>query len=284
MFKGEFRFNMNKAIAPSGRQARYQYAQGYHTTNEPLAEIIPLTPTNDKRVLTVAASGDQPLMYAAAGASHIDTFDITINACAIMDFKVSALQFMSHTEYSDAIYKLSSLNDTDSIDAWRQIDAYKPIVKAIENMPGRTRTLMHNIISQRKDAIRNESALTIFPTYGKTYAKIQQAINGPFNFIWADLMHVSNYTQHKYDIINISNIFDHFVWNGRPRQDLLSTIEILWSHLNVGGHLICTTTSYDILWDIFGRLSFLLPKLHTNISFPSVSDSFFSPIIIQKTR
>lgn len=243
-----------------------------------------LVPPQNKRVLTVAASGDQPLAYAAAGATHIDTFDITINACVIMDFKVSALQFMSHTEYSDAIYKLSNLDDTDSVDAWRQIDAYKPIVKAIENMPGRTRTLMHNIISRRKDAIRNESALTIFPTYGKTYAKMQQAMHGPFNFIWADLMHVSNYTQNKYDIINISNIFDHFVWNGRPRQDLLSTIEILWSHLNVGGHLLCTTTSYDIILNIFGRLSFLLPELHTDISFPSVSDSFFLPIIIQKTR
>lgn len=139
MFNGEFKFDLQDALMARGAQ----YCRAYHTTNEPITDWLSLAPVKNPRVLTVAASGDQPLLYAASGASHVDTFDITVNACAVMDFKTSALDTVANfTEYQDNVQNLIHLDELDKIGT-RQHNTFMRIV---ENMPMRTRSLMQKII------------------------------------------------------------------------------------------------------------------------------------------
>lgn len=272
MFQGEFKFDLNDATT----MGRPEYISTYHTTNEPLAEWMDLIPVENRRVLTVAASGDQALSYAAHGASHIDTFDITINACAIMDFKTTALRLMDHMEYHSTVRNMAYIFNPKG---------YANINRVAAKMPQRTRTLMQNIIKKRTSAFSHgASESPIFPMSDRLYLKIQQSVHAPFNFIWTDLMNLHNYIQGKYDIINTSNIFDHYLWGTRGTSDISKTIETLWPHLNAGGYIFCTTTE-TIMQYCFRPDADTWDAMDAEISFPSIPQgTFFQPILIQKIR
>ncbi|MBD5400665.1 hypothetical protein HDR61_02890 [bacterium] len=285
-FKGDFTFNLQRALT-----AYYDpmYVNAYPTTNEPIEQWIPLMPIKNPRVLTVAASGDQPLLHAATGASHIDTFDLTINACAIMDFKTAALQQLNHSEYLETIHLLKHLDGMNSFIFYNKdvSDFIKnSFIQIVNNMPDRTQELMYHLIYQRPDAMQRDSDFTrTFPTNPELYNKIQQTTKKPFNFIWADLMNVSNYIEDKYDIINTSNIFEHYMYDRHhTKADIYITIKKLWPHLNPGGYLLCTAAAPKTILYYQG-LEEVLFDMNGDISFPSVpKDNAFYPILIQKTR
>lgn len=278
MFKGEFKFDLQTALQQNTAFSMPQYSDAYHTTNEPIIDWLPLTPVKGKRILTVAASGDQPLMYAAYGAAYVDTFDITINACAVMDFKTTALQSLDYSNYAKMVQNLINLDDPDVI---KNAD----LLRIISNMPARTCMLMYDLIMSRPEAFSQHPTPRIaFPKDPQTYAKMQKAVKRPFNFIWANLANLSHYIDGKYDIINVSNIFDHILWvNNQSADSVFVTIAQLMSHLNVGGHIICTTP-LQTTPEILSPDHPIWPYLHADVSFPGASYKLFNPIIIQKTR
>ena len=276
MFKGEFEFNLKDALSFEHRM-KPQYGIGYHATNEPIEKWMQLTPVARPRVLTVAASGDQPLMYAAYGASHIDTFDLTVNACAVMDYKTTALQLVDYDEYIKSVNRLKYLG------AARHNETTLDI---IDNMPERTYALMSNIAKYRPDVFQRDTASNTaeFPRNAETYARMRAAVTKPFNFIWADLDNVPNYISGQYDIINTSNIFEHYLWYGRNKEDIFNTITKLWPYLSAGGYILCTRTDSDLL-SIFRLNNKMWQKMRARATFPTdVRNRYFRPIIIQKIR
>ena len=68
------------------------YSHAYVVSNEDLRYTTALTRDMGRKVLTVAGSGDQPLFYKLNGANHIDTFDVSFCAKAIMDIKTAAIR------------------------------------------------------------------------------------------------------------------------------------------------------------------------------------------------
>ena len=280
MFTGEFKFDLNDAL--DGRLP--QYCNAYHTTNEPIEDWLKLTPVKNARVLTVAASGDQPLMYAGAGASHIDTFDITLNACAIMDFKTTALGGMNLSDYAATVQDLTNLDKLDMRDP-----RIMRIMSIAGKMPQRTRTLMFNLLMHRKRAFTQHSSHKVsFPSAHEMYTKMQATAHEPFNFIWADLENVSHYIDGKYDIINISNIFDHYLQHKEsPIFAMCNTIANLWPHLNPTGNIICTTSAFALgTPEIIEQIPELLQsQSRMKVSFPAHDPMLpFVPIVIQKAR
>lgn len=280
MFKGEFNFDLHDALMARGAQ----YCRAYHTTNEPISEWLSLAPIQNPRVLTVAASGDQPLMYAAAGASHVDTFDITVNACAVMDFKTSALQVGANLdEYTDAVQNLIHLDELDTIGT-RQ---HAKFMRIVENMPMRTRSLMQNIIRQNfnQTAFSQHSARKLrFPTDDKQFAKMQACVSVPFDFIWADLTNVHHYISGQYDIINVSNIFDHYLWYMDSPKSVFDAIKSLTPYLRSGGYMLCTSTDDENLRTI-RLISTMIKNLHADVP-ASLNKSCYPwmAIVLQKTR
>lgn len=279
MFKGEFKFDLHDALMARGAQ----YCRAYHTTNEPVDEWLPMTPVLKPRVLTVAASGDQPLMYKSAGASHIDTFDITFNACAVMDFKTSALQLTETiAEYQDMVGNLINLDELDTIGT-RQHAAF---MRIIDNMPQRTRQLMQNIIRKNlyQDAFSQHTARKLhFPTDATQFQEMKACAEKPFNFIWADLINVHHFINDTYDIINVSNIFDHYLWYKNSPKSVLDSIKNLWSHLRGGGYMFCTSTSEENIITI-KLIATQIAKLNADISlYNNLSHYPWMAIVLQKS-
>lgn len=261
MFKGEFKFDLHDALMARGQQ----YCRAYHTTNEPITEWLSLTPVKNPRVLTVAASGDQPLMYAGAGAAHIDTFDITVNACAVMDFKTTALQQkLNLSEYQDAVQTLIKLDQLETMGT-RQLSAFMRIV---DNMPLRTRPILQSIIRTNfnLDAFSQHTIKKLkLPTDEAQFAKMQKSVHAPFNFIWSDLVNVHHYIDGEYDIINLSNIFDHYLWYKNSPKSVFDSIKSLWPHLRPGGYMLCTSTAPDNL-ETIQLIAKLLPQSDISIT------------------
>ncbi|MDE6250247.1 MAG: hypothetical protein K2M34_01265 [Alphaproteobacteria bacterium] len=276
MFHGEFNFDLYDALDSALHFQHPEYSGTYHTTNEPITNWVQSGIVDNPRVLTVAASGDQPLMYASAGASQVDTFDITVYACMVMDFKTSASQSMNYSQYMTTVQKLCNLET---------LELNAPVVQAINNMPQRTRALMYNAKMYRPNALSKHDIKKLsFPTDPQTYAKIQASVHTPFNFIWADLENVSHYITGKYDIINISNIFDHYLWFKESLESIYDTIQKLWSHLNVGGHILCTTVNFAAV-PFLNEIPQRLPNLHANVLLTDESpNNLWQAILIQKTR
>lgn len=184
----------------------------YIVSNEDLRTSVAQTP-NAKRILTIAGSGDQALFYTLGGAEHIDTFDITINAHAIQDIKTTAIQNLSYPEYIKLLHDLAEHGKFSVItNNPKLFNALPAATQEIIQMPD-------NILHLLEHTWPDE---TNIPTPSE-YAKLQAKIKKPFNFILSDALDVSKKLTGKYDVINLSNIFD-VIDPARTRDIIIPTL------------------------------------------------------------
>lgn len=268
MIKGEFNFDIKEARFNDGDI----YANAYSISNEPLVDIIKLLPVQDKRVLTVAASGDQPILYAAAGASHVDTFDMTYVARVIMDFKTTAIKVLNRTEYFDQI------NNIDNLDIQYKKE---PFHRTVAQMPATTGPIMQMFVSQcRFNAFHrpdNGSSKNLYEIC-TNWPQMHKNIRAPFDFIWTNLINLHNYIDGQYDIINISNILEHY----RNEGDILKTFQNLWPHLRTGGHIVCS--AFSICDETVPKESLSWLNRRAQINYYYRNRDLCDTILIQKQR
>lgn len=300
MFKGEFEFNLYD-MRSSDRYSKPEYIQAYPRTNEAIESWLQISPIHGKRVLSVAASGDQPLFYAANGAATVDTFDKVINSCVVMDFKTTALKM--HLKYEDYMYLINNLHDL-SYPYWDRDSnlSTKTFDHVVTNMPERTRQIMQSFTHPKPGMTINTCCYKVkraakFPS-PELYKRCQKILlphDRQFNFIWADLMNVHNYIKGKYDIIYLSNIFDHYghyIDKSNDYKSIWKSLKSLWPYLSVGGYMLFTTLhnlqpaqKYRSIYNIFKFSECVLKVLHTNANIKcSTRDANWATIIIHKTR
>ena len=180
---------------------------------------------NIKKVLTVTGSGDQALFYTLAGATVVDTFDITVNARAIQDIKFAAIKNIPLGEYIQLLNDLRLRFDFLNTPTMQ---------KLLPLLPKDTR----KIINQGKHDYMFCSGLGTTEYYENIpkipeYIKLRNTLTKPFNFILCDLFDLSAKISGKYDFINLSNIFD-YCYDAETQAKILSG---LTDHLNIGGHI-----------------------------------------------
>jgi hypothetical protein len=197
-------------------------------------QVVP----NVQSVLTVAGSGDQALFYKLAGAEKVVTFDMTSNARIIQDIKCAAIKHLNLQEYKDLLIKLHSVKgNIMSLPEMQFLGQFLP-----------SETL--KIIENSKDVIMFGLGLDAsfypenIPTE-KEYAKLRATLNKPFRFIWKDLKSLSTTMTAKYDLINISNIFD-YVDSGAEQIKILKKLS---KRLNKNGHIICLPQKHKYRYD-----------------------------------
>jgi hypothetical protein len=218
-------------------------------------------------VLTVAGSGDQALFYKLSGAKIVDTFDITSNARVIQDIKVSAIKHINRDEYVDLLEKLHYANGELSISLLQKSEIWDSLTK------------------ESREAIENHTKDMLFVCglsahfYSENipsdteYEKLKSLLNKPFNFIWSDLCDLSAKLTRKYDIINISNIFD-YVNDGQAQAKILNELS---KHLKNNGRIL-----YLPQRPRFNYARLKLPKLAYE---KTISDNKNTNMIIfQKTK
>ncbi len=224
---------------PSGRYISVgktecdRYRPAYLITNEHLDDFICPADVRGRDVLTVAASGDQPMLFAACGAGRVDTFDMTYSAKVIMDLKVSALGHIDRMQYLKMMVDLrkSQEQNTDIMDI-------RGVEKIIETMPHDSAEFLRRMSNAE---IFSEGVKVIAP-YRLTrhpslwqYNRMQRVVKEPFNFIWTDISHLTHRVTEKYDIVNISNILE---WIGDAR--VAPTLGRLFGVLRPGGYIQAT--------------------------------------------
>lgn len=228
---GTFVFDQSLLIRPNRHR---EYVGAYPTTNEPIRWELNIAPPAGGKVLTVAASGDQPIFYRAAGATRVDTFDITVCAKLIMDLKTSAIQTMTVEKYDEMLMHIDSLPA-----AARHTDLFS----AIRKMPANEPALIAKLISYRPTVFGRGAPHPIFIPTEHEYNIMRTQITEPFNFIWTDIENLHTFLTTKYDIINTSNIMDYT----RPFENNFDVIRKLLPHMNPGGKIIMTTC--DMMWE-----------------------------------
>ncbi len=201
------------------------YSPGYVVTNEDLRSTIETVPCRGANVLTVAGSGDQALFYTLAGAKKVDTFDASFCAKAIMDIKVAAIQQgMSYDAFSTLL---------DDLHRGKNLTEHKNVAQILPNIPGDSAAFVKGMVGYRifgngfrpynyKDEKINATE----------YAKLQSGEIKGFDFIWSNVSDLHTHLSCKYDIINLSNIFE---WS----PDLLvPSIQNLRKYLRPGGYIM----------------------------------------------
>ena len=203
-------------------------APAYTISNENQRFATQLVP-NVKSVLTVAGSGDQALFYKLAGAKIVDTFDINCNARVIQDIKCAAIKNLSLAEYKDLLIKLHRVkSDVMAIPEMQFLGQFLPseTQEIIEkNKPGSWVFGCGLDVSFYPENIPTEAE----------YVKLTSMLDEPFNFIWSDLYSLGAQLTGKYDLINISNIFD-YAHDGAKQIKILNELS---KYLNVNGHIVC---------------------------------------------
>ena len=202
-----------------------EFAPAYTISNENQRWATSAVP-NISRVLTVAGSGDQALFYHLNGAKQIDTFDKTQNARVIQDIKFTAIQHVSYHEYSNLLIDLFHVKDIKCIPTMKKLMPLLPreTIRII-NTPGN-----YYLFGAGLDARYYPENI---PTPAE-YDYLKHTLKKPFNFICTDLYDLSTKITGKYDLINISNIFD-YCYNAQQQGDILRKLS---RHLVPGGHIV----------------------------------------------
>ncbi len=209
------------------------YSPAYVLSNENLRWIAGRTPESAQRVLTTTGSGDQPMFYRINGATHVDTFDISYCAKAIMDVKTAALQTLSRDEYIALLNALHTTASAQATPAMQQILPHLPRPSAdfIRRMDG------CKIFS---NGLRPGSYPQHMPTEDE-YAKMRATITEPFKFIWTDLESLHARLLDEYDVINLSNIFEYM-----SEAQIHSVLASLRNHVRPGGQIIAQSGAWGV--------------------------------------
>lgn len=204
------------------------YAPAYAATNEDwrfaMHELNPM----GKSVLTVAASGDQPIAFQLSGARDIDTFDTTYFAKVIMDIKTSALQTMDCAQYKNMLVELRNARSASDIPNYDKIKNVCPreTLSAIRQMNGCRIFGMGTGI--RDEYLPNEAE----------YNVAKQTVKKPIRFIWSDLESLHTKLDKKYDLIYLSNIFEYY----HDANKITQTLNSLYPFLTDNGEIMLFTS------------------------------------------
>lgn len=206
-----------------------KYSAAYVITNEDLRVSTGLSDLKGANVLTVAASGDHPIFYKLGGAAHVDTFDISFCAKAIMDIKTAAIPVLARFEYVKLIDRLH----------------YNPRIRHVQNfakiqsaIPAETQEFIQSTPGCR--LFSRDCPPTQYASYlpdKQEYSQLKKLINEPFGFIWTGVDNLHKHLAKKYDVINLSNIFNYIPEFGHQMKILQS----LEPYLSPGGMIVVYT-------------------------------------------
>ncbi len=211
-----------------------QNLPAYVASNEDLRRVISKTP-NAKRVLTVAGSGDQALFYSLTDATTIDTYDITEYAGLIQDIKTAAVQVLNYEQY------VKLINDIYAAQTCAPVLAIPELMHALPRKTADWITTHPDTFCFRTDTA---PAKNNTPTAAE-FAKLKSKIRTPFNFIHGDIRTLHTQLTGKYDVINLSNIFDTM-----PDKEQQYTLYYLSQFLTPDGVMLVApqfkTVQYEI--------------------------------------
>ena len=204
-----------------------EQTHAYITTNEDLRTPLEFfMPVNCNRALTVAASGDHPLFCSLYGAKYVDTFDISYNAKCIMDIKTAAINLLNRDEYVEMLENLWWRPDALKAPYMDRVSAKLP-AKEYEYLCAMRGT---RLFDQDPWCSRDSKYLP----NDIEYRNLRKIIKKPYNFIQTNIVELSGQLTESYDLVHLSNIFDHI----DDPDDHWRILFPLLKHINIGGRVV----------------------------------------------
>ena len=202
-----------------------KYTPAYAVSNENVHDVVQkFMPKCNPSVLTVAASGDHPLICRLNGAKNITTFDISYNAKVIMDVKNAAIHQLNIGEYSQLLENLYHTQNVPSVPHMDQIvPRLKSTVRRYIQQTNGVRLFSNGFSPQ------SYARYAIMPS---EYKKLQNMEYKPFPFIWSDIKDL-DLRDNMFDFVHLSNVLDYV-----PYDDLTPVMRKIQPHVNIGGRIV----------------------------------------------
>ena len=177
----------------------------YNIATEEIDHFMPKLDVEDKKILTVAGSGDQLLTCALNGAKSVDAFDINPLQIYFTKLKVSALKALGVGEFNDYFYKKLMFSRS----------LYNKVRDYLDNS---TRTFFDSLYKNDLESkfyrlMANENmddSFSIIPSYTKEenyYITRNNLEKMDIKYITSDLLKIHKKTKKEYDVIMLSNIY-----------------------------------------------------------------------------
>lgn len=233
-----FDFDATKLLVEGYAQENYRKV--YSQTNEHLRQLYSNVDFSDKKVLSVAASGDQAFLAYAFGAKHIDLFDINKITLYYYYLRLWTIKYFNrfypkipfHKKFLKDLLQMVQIRDGAekiAFDYWRAVlDEFDN--KMLERMfvyDGKYLEVSAGELSVIKKAIDSDKS---------TF----------YNVDISDYVNIKN----KYDIIVTSNIYE---WIRRWNVAIEEYRDNLYSLLNDGGVVLCSNMATNHQKNIFEK-------------------------------
>lgn len=177
----------------------------YNIATEEIDHFMPKLDVEDKKILTVAGSGDQLLTCVLNGAKSVDAFDINPLQIYFTKLKVSALKALGVGEFNDYFYKKLMFSRS----------LYNKVRDYLDNS---TRTFFDSLYKNDLESkfyrlMANENmddSFSIIPSYTKEenyYITRNNLEKMDIRYITSDLLKIHKKTKKEYDVIMLSNIY-----------------------------------------------------------------------------
>ena len=228
------------------------------------------------KVLTVSASGEQPLFCKLYGAGDVITFDISYNAYLLTSVKVAALRaFQQPDEYSLFMHNLMRHCAPGDLINTPKLNYIMPYLTYIQK---------HYIIATDDNGIPvflPDKKCDFYEFERDQYDALRKSIRTPFPFIWTNIMDLDKHLGNdSFDIVYYSNILE-FLKPDATRFVLENTKK----HINPNGKLFTLSSKAHLskitnaINDAFNNqtdwdIDFVRPKTATD----------FYQIIIQRKQ
>lgn len=253
----------------------------YLFSNENLDDVARVLKYEDKKVLTVAGSGDQYLASVYYGAKDITTFDINPLAYYMTILKIAAVKTFSYEEF--ILFFISNI-DYEKNEMFLKL---KLLNKLKSNMPEDVYYYWTKVLTQieisgigklfylgkyNTHCLTRNNMYKEEQKYYELKEKIQH-IDFP-KFINSSITHLSSAKHGNYDLIYLSNILDWIYWGSIFNSKISFLFENylrnllenqIYSMLEREGQVL---TFYDILCNSSHFPTELLGEMHQISKYP----------------
>ena len=230
----------------AGFQNKYsEYREIWPFSNEPLKDIYCGKDLNDKKILTIAGSGDHALSAVLCGAKEIDTFDINKLTEYFIGLKYAAIKGLSFQDFCiifDCSYRM---NSGVMLKLYEKVEQFLPI--DIRNFwsyfysSDKIKSLQY-LFYHHQDLERDMIIGRIPYMEDKKFDELKERISDAhINFISSDLQALPERITLPYDHINLSNILNCF---RMVNKDSIQAANNLKSFLSDGGEMYCAYFPY----------------------------------------
>jgi len=206
-------------------------------SNEDLSALLELGPYDNKKVFSIAGSGDQAAVFLSKGAKNCSLCDTRDLACLFAEFKFSALKNLCPSEFK-AIFGLDGGSGNNTFIYWKKIR---------KNLSSTSAYFFDRLFQKKANIYQTLKKSKLFYNEGWSLAKKRglaylDNLNFRKNFtmpliINSSIITALKFSRTKFDLIYLSNVLD----SRKYIEDPLGLLQGISKYLEQNGEVIIVT-------------------------------------------